>query len=381
MEGGDRASSLNDALNISSKKGYILYQDLDSIAEKNSLSLSDLDWVCNELSIRGVLLYDKSPVNEGFDEEDYVDMAHLDYDEIYEKIKKIAPSLSFLVNKVSQIIPPQFCEIQRLKYQVIEGNKYARRRMIEMHLRIALKIALQRAEQFDAIDEELIDLVDIACLGLITAVDKYNPDENGAFQGYASMWMLQNLNRYQLPKRVLINYSYQKRNLYFEAYPFLKSCGCIGCTKIVNCNKARKKLIEGKGWKYTDADDAINETIADELFSQISDIDYLNDSGWDCFLAELAISSIKTLDASLDKIENQEMHDILWNALGQLSDKEQYIVKARNGFTENDGEMTLEDIGKQLEVTRERIRQIEARAYRKLCDNRQFRRQIREFHF
>ena len=154
MEGGDRASSLNDALNISSKKGYILYQDLDSIAEKNSLSLSDLDWVCNELSIRGVLLYDKAPVNEEFDEEDYVDMAHLDYDEIYEKIKKIAPSLSFLVNKVSQIIPPQFGEIQRLKYQVIEGNKYARRRMIEMHLRIALKIALQRAEQFDAIDEE-----------------------------------------------------------------------------------------------------------------------------------------------------------------------------------------------------------------------------------
>ena len=247
MEGGVRADSLNQALEISSKKGYILYQDLDSISDNYSFSLSDLDWLCNELSIRGVLLYDKAPAtNKEFDE-DYIDRAHLDYEEIYKRIKSLAPSLSFFVDKVSQIIPPQHGEIQRLKYQILEGNCYARRRMIEMHLRIALKIALQRAEQFDATDEELIDLVDIACIGLVTAVDKYNPDENGSFQGYASMWMLQNLNRYQLPKRVLIYYSFQKRNLYFEAYPFLKSCGCIECKNIANCIKARKNLIEKVG--------------------------------------------------------------------------------------------------------------------------------------
>lgn len=83
------------------------------------------------------------------DNDEYDDFAQSDYEAVYTKIIELSPSLEPFVNDVRNIIPPQRQEINQLKYQIVDGNDYARSRMIEMHLRIALKLALQRAEAFD----------------------------------------------------------------------------------------------------------------------------------------------------------------------------------------------------------------------------------------
>lgn len=364
MEGGGRTNSLQEAISISSSRGYLLYNDLDLLADKHNLSIGDLDWVCNELSMHGIILYDKSPItDESFSEDEYDDRAHLDYDEIYQKIKLKCPSLSPFVERVRKIVPPQIGEVQRLKYQVLEGNDYARRRMTEMHLRVALKMALIRSEQFDI---DLSDLVGIACVGLINAVDKYNPDENGPFHSYASLWILQNFNRRQPIHRALVSYSAQKRNLYLEAYPILKSHGCTECNDFETCNKAREILVSKLDWDFDSANVAIDQMIPDELFSQVIDNDFLEDINWDYALAEIAHETIQTLDTSLETVVNQELHEVLYNVLNDLSEKAQFVAKGRNGWILNGKEMTLDSIGKQLGVTRERIRQIEKKAYGKL---------------
>ena len=302
MEGGIRAESLNAAVKLSSKNGYILYQDLDDISNTYNLSLGDLDWLCNELTLHGILVYDKAPLtNEEFNDEDFDDRSHLDYSLIFNSIKEKSPSLAYFVDSVSRIIPPQFGEIKRLKYQVIEGNEYARRRMIEMHLRIALKLALQRSEQYN---HDLTELIEIACWGLVTAVDKYDPNENGSFQSYASLWILQHFNRYQPIKRALIKYSAQKRNAYFDIYPILAKRGCSECLDLAKCKKIRDKinslkLIE----EYSFIDDAINESIPDELFSQLFDHDYLDDDRWGDSIAQIAQASICTLDESFEFLD------------------------------------------------------------------------------
>lgn len=364
MNGGDKTDGLADAISIASEKGYVLYLDLDTISDKYNLSLGDFDWLCNELSLRGIILYDKAPLTKKeFDEDEYQDKSHLDYDEIYERIKQKCPSLTPFVNAVRRIIPPQYGEIQRLKYQIIEKNEYARKRMIEMHLRIALKLSLQRSEQFD---HDISELIEIACLGLIRAIDKYNPDENGSIQSYISLWILQYFNRYQPLKRALVNYSTQKRDLYFMAYPSIKAYGCEGCDQLYRCKKIRNLLMEKNNWPFSTSDVAVEEATPDELFSQMFSEDYIEDEKWDSSLAGIAHSSIQTLDASFKKILNQELHNVLCSAMKNLSEKERYVVMARNGFFSDSEEMTLEAIGIKLGLSRERIRQIESKTYKKL---------------
>ena len=70
-----------------------------------------------------------------------------------------------------------------------------------MHLRLALKIGFQRAKSYDADIEETIG---DACVGLISAVDRYDPDKNGPFSSYASRWILQNVTREQPTQNRLI---------------------------------------------------------------------------------------------------------------------------------------------------------------------------------
>ena len=98
--------------------------------------------------------------------------------------------------------------MDQLKYQVQEGNLYARERMIQMHLRFAVRIALQRAETYDC---EIADTLQEACIGLIMAVDRYDPDSHGLFGSYASLWILQNIGRAQATQILLLYYRIHKK--------------------------------------------------------------------------------------------------------------------------------------------------------------------------
>lgn len=148
-------------------------------ADKHSLPIRDFNWLCNAITSRGIIVYNEIPSSlVAADNDEYDDFAQSDYEAVYTRIIELSPSLEPFVNGVINIIPPQRQEINQLKYQIVDGNDYARSRMIEMHLRIALKLALQRAEAFDM---DIEDAIGYACIGLIMAVDKYEPDTSKAF--------------------------------------------------------------------------------------------------------------------------------------------------------------------------------------------------------
>ncbi len=221
-----RNEALASLIQLSQSKGYLLFDDILNCTENFDLSIQDVNWLSNEIVIRGTIVYDEKPVSNITDDPDeYDDYAQTDYEAIFNKVIELSPSLEPFIEEVRQIVPPQFKEISKLKYQVVEGNQYARNRLIEMHIRVAVRIALQRAEAYDLDIEETIG---DACVGLISAVEKYDPDTSGPFSSYASAWIFQNVTREQATQRPLVYYPTHKKEQFFKMYPILKEYGCVG---------------------------------------------------------------------------------------------------------------------------------------------------------
>ena len=114
-------------------------------------------------------IVDTIVVNEG---------KHLTAEEIYDEVIAMNNGLVPFISKIRSITPPQRGEVIRLIYQAKEGNPHARTRMIGMYLRLAVRIALQRAKAYDL---DIEDTIGDACIGLVNAIDKYDPNVNGAF--------------------------------------------------------------------------------------------------------------------------------------------------------------------------------------------------------
>ena len=272
------------------------------------------------------------------------------------------------MNAVRNIIPPQRQEINQLKYQIVDGNDYARARMIEMHLRIALKLALQRAESFDM---DIEDAIGYACIGLIMAVDKYEPDTSKAFSSYASLWILQNISREQSTRRHLIYYPVHQKENYFSMYPSLKKHGCVECPDLAKCEKVRQKIIAKLECSDKDAEIIVAQITPDlslERFIAPNDEEWnfyqcqyeMIDGIWEHTAHDIIISEEDALKTVYDKILCEDVAKIL----KKLTPREEAIIKLRYGF--DLPEQTLEQVGKRYNITRERVRQIESKALKKL---------------
>ena len=165
----NRQEALLNLIQLSEELGYVTFDNIMDCADSFSLPIQDFDWLSNTVATRGIIVYDEAPTNrirEDQDAEEYDDYAHGDYDIIYDRIIELDPNMKAFVEEVRRIVPPQWREFDTLKYQAMEGNQHARERMVEMHLRVALRLALQRAAAFDLDIEETIG---DACIGLVIA--------------------------------------------------------------------------------------------------------------------------------------------------------------------------------------------------------------------
>lgn len=153
-------------------------------------TVSEVDQLSEALEIRGIIIYETAP--SGKDTDLFEDYSRVDYDAIFDEIISLSPELEYIVEIIRQLPPPQYGEISTLTAQVAAGNTFARERLILIHLRVAIRIALSMAKshQYD-----IADAVSAGFVGLIIAVDRFDPDGFSAFQSYASLWIQQNINR------------------------------------------------------------------------------------------------------------------------------------------------------------------------------------------
>lgn len=383
MAGDNRQDAFVYLLDLAAQQGYITFDSIIDATDRWLLHINDVDWLSNSISTRGILVYDEAPgkINRVKEEGEYDDYAQSDYEAVFNKVVELEPSLSAFIEEVRRIKPPQYKELSGIVYQAKEGNKYARKRIVEMHLRMAVRIGLQRAAQYEA---DLIDCIGDACIGLITAVDRYDPDISGPFSSYASLWILQNISREQKTQRPDVYYPVHKKEQYFIMYPILKERGCIACEKVWTCGKAREMIQERLNCSNEQTEDVIMQSMPFEslemmlidafrverdVFDFEADVFEKHSNKFNRLLAEKLVASCDLAD----EIEKKDMKNMVSAVLNTLTDREQKVIRDRFGF-DNGREKTLEEVGMDFGLTRERIRQIESKVMRKLRHSSRLKR-------
>lgn len=328
-----------------SEKGFISEGEALHLFVENNVSLSSIDSLTEQLLLRGVII--KADEN---DDNEY-DRGQTDFEALYRGIIHADPALRHYIEYVRQIQPPQHREWQMLFPQYKTGNQYAQDRLFEMYLRYVVKIAYS---YYQRLGVPLADTIQEGNIGLLLAFEKYDMAEHGVFPSYYPMWVMQNITR---------NTSFSPNPLfYFPAH--IKD----------KLYKLYHKIEAVGGIDEVDlSSPALLESVMEEMDCAAKDVkEYLNFFEPMLSIEGLLESEVSVFsdDGALEKrmieaVDNILLHDIIWSFLSQLKPQEAEILKLRYGLAD-DNECTLEEIGKKFCRTRERIRQIEVKALKKL---------------
>ncbi|MEW6612276.1 MAG: RNA polymerase sigma factor RpoS [Pseudomonadota bacterium] len=235
-----------------------------------------------------------------------------------------------------------------LARQVLANDAQARARMIESNLRLVVKIARRYMNR----GLPLLDLIEEGNLGLIRAVEKFDPERGFRFSTYATWWIRQTI------ERALMN---QTRTVRLPVH----------VVKEINVYlRAARQLSQQLDHepRPEDVAQALNKPVADVramlgLNERTSSVDTPIDSDPDRSLLDILPD-----EQNLNPFEALEQSDLLWHLsawLRGLNDKQRMVVEMRFGLN-GEEVATLEEIGQALGVTRERVRQIQVEALARL---------------
>lgn len=218
-----------------------------------------------------------------------------------------------------------------------------------------LQIAAIRSYNLD-----LEETVGDAFIGLMIAVDKYDPDHSGPFVSFASLWIYQNISREQSTCNPNMYFPVHRKELFFTMYPLLKARGCVDCDQILQCEKVINMICEKGKCERDQACDIITASLPCLSLDKLAEADVDDDHYF------------YTDDEMIEKVESSVRTEAVHKMLSILRARDREILSDRYGLRDGT-EKTLEQVGQKHNLTRERIRQIEIKALRKLRANRSLR--------
>lgn len=235
-----------------------------------------------------------------------------------------------------------------LARRVARGDQGAKDILVESNLRLVISVA----RRYCVPGVTLADLVQEGTIGLIRAVEKYDPDRGFRFSTYATWWIRRSI------ARAVINQGRTIRIPVYVADMIHKVSRTAG---ILRQELAREPSIEEISTAVALPPERVDEIlrVASEPLSLEAPVGDRESSQLSDFLQ--AQSTPTPADVAMNLIRREELESVL----SQLSDREREVLQLRFGL-EGEAPCTLEEVGQQLHVTRERVRQIELRAIKKL---------------
>ena len=249
------------------------------------------------------------------------------------------------IGQVKLLTPQEEIE---LAARIKKGDKKAREHMIKANLRLVVKIA----RDYEGIGLPLLDLISEGNIGLMKAVERFDPAKGGKLSTYGSWWIKQSI------KRALAN---QSKTIRLPVHLV---------DKISKMRRVAMQLQEEFGREPTD------EELAEELQTTASRIAQMRmasirPASLDAPIGDDESNSFSEVvqdenaDTPYEMLEDKTVTGMLEEMVKKLDPREATILRYRFGL-DGGSERTLEEVGEKFNVTRERVRQIQNIALRKM---------------
>lgn len=330
------------------KAGVLQSSEILSVLEKLDINAEQIEHIYDTIESMGIqitgaeLELDAPEGAVAEEEEELVDPVELAAE------YNLDDPVRMYLKEIGQIRLLTAEEEQELAARVAQGDKYAKDKLTEANLRLVVSIA----KKYSGRGLHILDLIQEGNTGLIRAVDKFDYTKGNKFSTYATWWIRQAITRaiadqartIRIPVHMVetINKVIRVSRQLLQELGHDPSPNEIAAEMNMPVDKVREIL------KIAQEPVSLETPIGEEEDSHLGD--FIPDEG----------ASEPSEAASFTLLKEQ-----LMDVLSTLTPREEKVLKLRFGI-EDGRTRTLEEVGKEFNVTRERIRQIEAKALRKL---------------
>ena len=341
---------IKDLIEIGKKQKYVTFEQLVESLKGLDMDNDSLDEIYNTLMENDIQIIAEG--EENATDEDGVpknleEPIILDDDEITKDININDPVRMYLkeIGRISLLSPEEELELSE---KVAAGDEEAKNKLAESNLRLVVSIA----KRYVGRGLLFLDLIQEGNIGLMKAVDKFDSDKGYKFSTYATWWIRQAITRALADQARTIRVPVHMVETINKMSRIQRQL-----TLELNREPSEEELAKKMGISVEKVREVIK--ISQEPVSLETPIGEEDDSHLGDFIKDE--SSMSPEEYATNEILKEEIKSVLMT----LQVREQEVLELRFGLIDGTCH-TLEEVGKKFNVTRERIRQIEAKALRKL---------------
>ena len=339
--------NIRELLQEGRQKGFITYDDLERYLPQEALSEAEImDNVYSNLLELGIDVRDEDKIQE-LQQGELLPQASMEDLAELESVSIADPVRMYLreIGKIPLLTPEEEIELAK---RIEDGDEEAKRKLIEANLRLVVSIA----KKYIGRGLSFLDLIQEGNLGLIRAVEKFDYRKGFKFSTYATWWIRQAITRAIADQartiRIPVHMVETINKLIRVSRQLVQQLGR---------EPATEEIAQALGLPPEKVEDI--QRIAQEPVSLETPIGEEEDSQLGDFLEDK--ESPNPEEATAGQLLREQLEEML----GELTEREREVLRLRFGLEDGHAH-TLEEVGKRFNVTRERIRQIEAKALRKL---------------